>query len=150
MNYFIRCPQNQLPVMKNCHDHNPLETQMIQENNNKNPFCTEEAFMLGNLFSSLYVPYCGFTNFPVCPQNPRQACLVQVMMLEFTLHELNLYLDTHPNDQNALDRFHEIHQLVHEAREAYEKQYGPLTILSIHQKEVPWAWNQGPWPWEIQ
>lgn len=150
MNYYMQCQQKQPTMMDTCSNDDVLKTQMIQQNNNQNPFCMEEAFMLGNFFSSLYVPYCGFTNFPVCPQNPRQACLAQVMMLEFNLHELNLYLDTHPHDQQALNRFHEIHRLVHEARTAFEKQYGPLTVLQLHQEKVPWAWLQGPWPWEKQ
>lgn len=141
MNYYQEC-------QRAC-ENNPLKTQMIAQNNNQNPFSVEEAFTLGNFFSSLYVPYCGFTNFPVCPQNPRQACLASVMMLEFNLHELNLYLDTHPNDKQALTRFHELHHQVLEARKDYECKYGPLTILSVNQKDT-WVWINGPWPWEKQ
>ena len=146
MNYYQQCQQHAMPQC----DNQVLKTQMIAQNNNETPFCPEEAFTLGNFFSSLYVPYCGFTNFPVRPQNPRQACLANVMMLEFNLHELNLYLDTHPNDRQALDRFHELHHQVLEARKTYEKQYGPLTILSVTQKNTPWVWIDGPWPWEKQ
>lgn len=152
MNYFQQCQQCQkAQVNPGCNNEKDvLNTMKIKENNNRNPFCPEEAFMLGNFFSSLYVPYCGMTNYPVCPQNQRQALLVQVMMLEFNLHELNLYLDTHPNDQEALNRFHEFHHAVEDARKKYEQQFGPLAILSIHEKEVPWVWNNGPWPWQRQ
>ena len=149
MNYFQQCHKTQID--SGCaDDYKPLKTMKITENNNQNPFCPEEAFMLGNYFSSLYIPYCGLTNYPVCPQNQRQALLAQVMMLEFNLHELNLYLDTHPNDQQALDCFHQFHHATLEARENYEKNFGPLTILNVNCKEVPWVWNNGPWPWQRQ
>lgn len=144
MNYINQC-QKQI-----CQEQNNISTQMIAPNNNSNPFCPEEAFMLGNYFSSLYLPYCGMTNFPLCPANPRQALLTQIMMWEFNMHELNLYLDTHPNDQQALDRFHEFHEKAHQARNEYEKQFGPLAIFDIHTKDVPWPWIQCPWPWQRQ
>lgn len=149
MNYYQQCRQC-APSMIDTGNINALNTMQITPNNNSDPFNPEEAFMLGNFFSSLYVPYCGWTNFPVCPQNPRQRALAKVMMLEFNLHELNLYLDTHPNDQQALDRFHEFHHEVLQAREEFNQQFGPLAILDVHEKEVPWAWKMGPWPWQRQ
>ena len=30
---------------------------------------------------------------------------------------------------------------------AYVRQYGPLQPLQTS-GDSPWAWNQGPWPWE--
>ena len=150
MNYFQQCPTNVSAMNVNGNNYANLKTQKIQENNNDRPFAPEEAFMLGNYFSSLYVPYCGLTNYPVQPQNPRQACLVQLMMLEFNLHELNLYLDTHPNDKEALQQFQQFRQAVIEARTNYEKQYGPLLVIDVCSSEAPWVWNQGPWPWQRQ
>lgn len=152
MNYYQHSGQCQNDQMSQIdgNDFQNLTTQMIQQNENENPFCPAEAFMLGNYFSSLYVPYCGLTNYPICPQTNRQALLARVMMLEFNMHELNLYLDTHPNDQQALDQFHVFHKAAHEARDEYQKQFGPLAIFDVHNPDVPWAWSGGPWPWERQ
>jgi len=33
------------------------------------------------------------------------------------------------------------------AATAYVRQYGPLQPLQTS-GDSPWAWNQGPWPWE--
>lgn len=33
------------------------------------------------------------------------------------------------------------------ALSAYIRQYGPIQPLQTD-GNAPWAWNQGPWPWE--
>ena len=65
-------------------------------------FQPNEAFMLGNLFQDLYQSYKGFSNYCVQSSNERQQMLLNVQINEFVAHEINLYLDNHPNDGRML------------------------------------------------
>lgn len=48
-------------------------------------------------------------------------------MYEFALVEANLFLDSHPDDQEALKYYSKYAGLLQEAKAAYEKQFGSLT-----------------------
>lgn len=72
-----------------------------------------------------------------------------VQELEFALVELNLYLDTHPNDQNALAAFNDFASRYATARSNYEAQYGPLVNFGNSGPTSSWVWINEPWPWEI-
>ncbi len=77
--------------------------------------------------------------------------LREVQELEFALIELNLYLDTHPDDEAALSTFNKLSTRYAEVRRAYEEQVGPLVNYG-HSGPVrePWRWIEEPWPWEIE
>jgi spore coat protein JB len=72
-----------------------------------------------------------------------------VQELSFTAVDLNLYLDTHPNDPNALGHYNAICQQLACAKAAYERIYGPLMSFGETPSQFPWRWINGPWPWEI-
>lgn len=76
----------------------------------------------------------------------REKMLKEVMAADFTLIELNLYLDTHPCDQRALALFNSNVQRAKMIRENYERMYGPLTPATF--SKYPWQWIESPWPWE--
>lgn len=67
----------------------------------------------------------------------------------FALTDLNLYLDSHPNDNEALKRFQEIKKEYECLREEYVRKIGPLTITD-QSSEDRWSWTDDPWPWEIE
>ena len=112
-------------------------------------FEPQEAFMLGNLFKNLYMTYQGFSNYCLQPMNQRQQALLNVQIYEFAAHEVNLYLDTHPQDQSMLDLYQTLIQKVAKAKQEFEDQFGPLTVKAC-QTNDPFKWIQGPWPWEYQ
>lgn len=70
-----------------------------------------------------------------------------IQMYDFYLYDLNLFLDTHPNDRNALARFNEIKERRKKAYEAYTKNYGPITAVHNNSDEH-FYWTDDPWPWE--
>jgi len=78
----------------------------------------------------------------------RYNLLRQVMALDFYLVELNLYLDTHPADQRAIQLFNTAMANARIAREAYERQCGPLTTYNSMNNGSSWQWINSPWPWE--
>lgn len=76
----------------------------------------------------------------------RGTLLRNVQMAEFALTEANLFLDTHPTDQNALAYFRRYRQILEDAAEAYTSAFGPLTALQNEGDR--WRWADGPSPWE--
>lgn len=74
--------------------------------------------------------------------------LREITALEFTVIELNLYLDTHPGDREALNRFNRTVMELRALKEAYDRDYGMLTPDS--RSSCPWEWLRGPWPWQYE
>lgn len=70
-----------------------------------------------------------------------------IATLGFCAVDMMLYLDTHPDDEAALDYFNQCTQLYRNAKMAYEKQYGPLNAFGESNADE-WNWNEGPTPWE--
>lgn len=65
----------------------------------------------------------------------------------FAVDDLELYLDTHPDDQQALEAFCQVRAIRDLVVKQYQAEVGPLTA-----EESPcgthWAWADRPWPWE--
>lgn len=79
----------------------------------------------------------------------RKSLLIAIMAEEFTAVELNLYLDTHPDDKKALADYNETVRKLADLKTEYERQYGPLTNFGYAPANLPWQWVDEPWPWEI-
>jgi spore coat protein JB len=77
----------------------------------------------------------------------RLDMLKEIMALDFSSIELNLYLDTHPMDKRALAIYNDYIMKAKKLREEYEMKYAFLTPM--HMSDAPWRWIEGPWPWEI-
>lgn len=73
--------------------------------------------------------------------------LCAIQMYDFYLYELNLYLDTHPTDRQALDLFKKYNTLRKSAYESYVNKYGPITV-DQSSTEDSFNWTDSPWPWE--
>lgn len=69
-------------------------------------------------------------------------------MYDFSLYELNLYLDTHPNCQNALTYFKKYSALKNKAVQEYNRRFGPLTAEQLEPNSTTWDWATTPFPWE--
>lgn len=69
-------------------------------------------------------------------------------MTKFACVDASLYLDTHPDDMEAISYFQEHNQLYKEAMNVYAKTYGPLTISQARYCDAYWDWVNQPWPWQ--
>ncbi len=77
-----------------------------------------------------------------------QAMLMKkIKQLDFTLKELNLYLDTHPNCRRALAMFQKYKALRDAAVNDYVRNFGPITPDQSVNSEH-WDWVDDKWPWE--
>ena len=69
--------------------------------------------------------------------------------VSFAAYDTLLYLDTHQEDQAALEYFREMMQKRKDAMAEYGRQYGPLTAdCDSATADDRWQWAQQPWPWE--
>jgi spore coat protein JB len=78
------------------------------------------------------------------------SLLKKIMEIEFTCIDLNLYLDTHPEDQKALQDYNYYSNQLSMLKQQYEQFYGPLMVFGHFQSQYPWKWVDDPWPWEIE
>ena len=80
----------------------------------------------------------------------QRSMLIKVQEMQFVALELNLYLDTHPCDKDALNDFNCAVEALKEYMQEYEQRYGPLlnSGMSGFIKET-WQWVESPWPWQI-
>ena len=69
--------------------------------------------------------------------------------LDFALHELNLFLDTHPTNKRAMELLSEYRKKRESCIALYEEHFGRY-ISTVD--DVPasscWEWLNSPWPWE--
>ena len=70
-----------------------------------------------------------------------------IMMLGFCAVDMKLYLDTHPDDEEALNYFNQCNTLYNAAKQSYQEQFGLLNAFS-EQERFSWDWNTAPMPWE--
>lgn len=76
----------------------------------------------------------------------QEALRRRVYAVEFALWELHLFLDTHPNNSEAVRKQQEYKVRAAKLRKEYEEKYGPIGPTP---REVSrWAWISDPWPWE--
>jgi spore coat protein JB len=75
--------------------------------------------------------------------------LQEVQTVDFVLVELNLYLDTHPEDKQALAQFNKFKQRKKVVCQQYESQFGPLHNYGDSPVGSEWSWAEGPWPWQV-
>jgi len=66
--------------------------------------------------------------------------------LAFAVQESTLFLDTHPNDRQALAYHNEKLARFNEMKKRYVAQFGPLCNYTTTQES--WRWVDSPWPWE--
>ncbi|MCU9613734.1 spore coat protein CotJB [Caldibacillus lycopersici] len=75
--------------------------------------------------------------------------LEELQAVDFVLVELTLYLDTHPNDQDAIQQFNYFAKESKRIRKVFEKQFGPLLQFGHSYSAYPWNWADSPWPWQV-
>lgn len=75
--------------------------------------------------------------------------LKKIMQLNFAVTELVLFLDTHPENREALNLHNNFSSDLAREIESYQEKYGPLTPSSPG-ADFPWQWIDEPWPWQIQ
>ena len=103
---------------------------------------TRKGLIRGTLFPGLDLPFMGMVNQKDKDVTP----LTELQAMGFALQELALYLDTHRDDQEALEMYRAYQKMYHDAAMAYAQEYGPLNHGMPVKGE--YSWLDDPWPWE--
>lgn len=103
----------------------------------------QHGIIRGTMFPGLDLPFQGKVNNKELNVTP----LTQLQVLNFAMQDLALYLDTHRDDQEALEAYRAYQKMYQQCREEYQKKYGPLNHMTIDCCE-DYRWLDDPWPWE--
>lgn len=77
-----------------------------------------------------------------------ETALQKIREAAFALHELVLYLDTHPGNRKALSLYKTYKKKHDDLCTAFEKEHGPLTAFGVNGDR--WTWTEHSWPWQNQ
>lgn len=89
----------------------------------------------GRSSPGLNLPFHLKTENSTLPDTP----MAQLQALEFVVLELGIYLDTHPQDTEALALFRQYTAMEKAARAAYEDRFGPLTQSRRRRRQLSLA-----------
>ena len=67
----------------------------------------------------------------------------------FVMHDLDLYLDTHPDDSEAITQYNEYYKYKKELVAYIEARFGPIEQYAENPTSNQWAWAKAPWRWQL-
>ena len=81
--------------------------------------------------------------------NDKDKLKKQIYELDCALHELVLFLDSHPNNRRAMELMREYREKRSKLISEYEQKFGKYIVTVA---DIPmsgrWEWLDGPWPWD--
>lgn len=113
----------------------------------KSLYTPEEGYNKGNLFENLYEEYKNYKPIKLEARNEEESLYLELARYAFAAHELNLYLDLHPDDSSMLALFNDYRSRADQLKMEYEKKYGPLSVSSDVMQNS-FTWEEDKWPWE--
>lgn len=116
--------------------------------NDNNLFNPENGYNLGNMFADLYDPYKNYKPVGLRASNQKERDYLELSRVSFAMHEMNLYLDLHPEDRKILQLFNDYRKMFIELEKKYENEYGPLTTCSDALEKSPFSWVTYSFPFE--
>lgn len=124
---------------------NPFISNPITEENSQSFFPAQTALANGTIYKGIYEGYKHYLPRPIVLNNTIEGLERTIQAYYFSLNDLTLYLDVHPDDEKSVNKFNEYVKEFNNAMNEYIKINGPVNIYS---KELnPWIWNK-VWPWE--
>ena len=78
----------------------------------------------------------------------RENLLKRLTMIDFMAVDMQLFLDTHPDDTNAIAKYNSIIREADNLRAQYEKSVGPLFSFRSYSPTENFQCVDNPWPWE--
>ena len=137
-NQAVRAGEGRLPEMA------PLANPYVPfQLDNPPKYEARKGLVRGTLYPGLDLPFMGMVNESEKPVTPG----TELQALGFAVHELALYLDTHPHDKEALEVYRAYQQLFEKAKMKYSEEHGPLNHMMLS-SDTHYSWPNDPWPWE--
>ena len=79
--------------------------------------------------------------------NQKERLLKDIGIVDFTLTELTLYLDTHPTDCSAMEYFNHYNKIKMQMEKEFAQKFYPLNTRTAESNKE-WRWGMAPNPWE--
>lgn len=76
-----------------------------------------------------------------------QQLMHTINVASFALDDLGLFLNTHPDCQDAFDLYEQQRDIRTQAIREYTECLGPVTKYNVNTRQG-WSWTETPWPWE--
>ena len=76
----------------------------------------------------------------------KELLMRQIMEAGFAMDDVVLFLDTHPENQDALRYYKAVRDMRDQSMAAYERRFGPLRYTDV--TSMSWNWVTEKWPWE--
>ena len=113
--------------------------------NGQEQYAAKTGLIRGTLFPCLDLPFLGMVN----TREKSDTMTHQLQALGFAVQELGEYLDTHPEDAEAVELFRQYTELYEAAIAQYADQCGPM-FQKQAVRDGQYTWNETPWPWEYR
>ena len=81
--------------------------------------------------------------------NEREHLMHVITLSSFAMDDTRLYLDTHPDDAEALAYFENNRNIRNAAIAEHSAKYGPICSYDVYPNNC-WNWNNSPLPWEVR
>lgn len=124
-----------------------------------------QALKRGTIFQDLDMPFfaaddagaprvCCETSGSSDPQQQeRETLMLQIYQISFITDDLRLYLDTHPQDAQALDMLKSNLTQRKQLLQDFAQKFYPLTMDCMADTDpinanAGYCWQEGPMPWE--
>ena len=101
-----------------------------------------QGLIRGTMYPGLDLPFKGMVNKQEKKDTPKS----RLQTLAFVIQELALYLDTHRDDQVALEMYRTYQKMYHQCMMEYSAECGPMNHGTPTEGE--YRWLDDPWPWE--
>lgn len=125
-------------------------TFLMQNNVSNSLYGPYEGYLKGNMFNNLYEQYKNYIPSNVKISNEKDEALFNLNQIGFAVHELNLYLDVYPDNQEALNLFSNYTRMYNQMLNDYQEKYGALKVNSVNGNSIPFAWVGSSFPWEVR
>jgi spore coat protein JB len=81
--------------------------------------------------------------------NDRRRLMQSIYEIGFVLIETMLFLDTHPDDLEAIEYYTENKEKYRDLVKQYSEYYGPINPTNMTNENY-WMWVATPMPWEVE
>lgn len=79
----------------------------------------------------------------------QRSMMSRLQQVGLTMDDLRIYLDTHPDDRFAMERFNMAAEDRRNLTEEYGRNFGPLTgVCPQNNAQADWAWGMQDFPWQ--
>jgi len=78
----------------------------------------------------------------------RDSLMKWIHMASFSAYDMALYLDTHPEDEAALEYYLNYVKMRKQAVRDFSQNFYPLTMDEAAGCTKSWEWGDAPLPWE--